>query len=62
MGKSKKARRLDEVAAQSRVCTRRPLHESRTRAVPGDGKDAARVRVLRHSAVCLPFALCVLVK
>lgn len=46
MGKSKKARRLDELAAQARVCTRCPLHESRTRAVPGDGKYAARVMII----------------
>jgi uracil-DNA glycosylase family 4 len=46
MAKSKKARRLDELAAQIRVCTRCPLHESRTQAVPGDGKYTARVMVI----------------
>src|SRR3712207_1482587 len=46
MAKSKKARRLDELAAQIRVCTRCPLHESRTQAVPGDGKYAARVMII----------------
>ncbi len=46
MAKSKKAQRLDELAAQIRVCTRCPLHESRTLAVPGDGKYAARVMII----------------
>ena len=46
MAKSKKARRLDELAAQIRVCTRCPLHESRTHAVPGDGKYRARVMII----------------
>ncbi|PYS78453.1 MAG: uracil-DNA glycosylase [Acidobacteria bacterium] len=46
MAKSKKARRLDELAAQIRVCTRCPLHESRTQAVPGDGKYTARVMII----------------
>lgn len=46
MTKSKKARRLDELAAQIRVCTRCPLHESRTRAVPGDGRYTAKVMII----------------
>ena len=46
MAKSKKARRLDELAAQIRVCTRCPLHESRTQAVPGDGKYTAKVMII----------------
>src|SRR5215207_5268301 len=46
MAKSKKARRLDELAAQIRVCTRCPLHESRTHAVPGDGSYNARVMII----------------
>jgi DNA polymerase len=46
MAKSKKARRLDELAEQIRVCTRCPLHESRTHAVPGDGKYTARVMII----------------
>ncbi len=46
MGKTKKARRLDELAAQIRVCTRCPLHESRTQAVPGDGKYGAEVMII----------------
>jgi uracil-DNA glycosylase len=46
MAKSKKAKRLDELAAQIRVCTRCPLHESRTLAVPGDGKYTAKVMIV----------------
>jgi uracil-DNA glycosylase family 4 len=46
MAKSKKARRLDELAAQIRVCTRCPLHESRTQAVPGDGKYTSKVMIV----------------
>jgi uracil-DNA glycosylase family 4 len=46
MAKSKKARRLDELAAQIRVCTKCPLHESRTLAVPGDGKYSAKVMII----------------
>jgi len=46
MAKTKKARRLDELAAQIRVCTRCPLWESRTLAVPGDGKYAARIMII----------------
>lgn len=46
MAKSKKARRLDELAAQIRVCTKCPLWESRTLAVPGDGKYAAKVMII----------------
>ncbi|HYE14277.1 MAG TPA: uracil-DNA glycosylase [Pyrinomonadaceae bacterium] len=46
MAKSKKARRLDELAGQIKVCTRCPLHESRTHAVPGDGKYTARVMLI----------------
>jgi DNA polymerase len=46
MAKSKKAKRLDELAAQIRVCTRCPLHVSRTLAVPGDGKYTAKVMII----------------
>ena len=46
MAKSKKARRLDELAARIRVCTRSPLHESRTHAVLGDGSYDARVMTI----------------
>jgi uracil-DNA glycosylase family 4 len=37
---------LDRLAAQIRRCTRCPLHESRTNAVPGEGKPAARVMLI----------------
>ena len=46
MAKTKKARRLDELAAQARVCTLCPLCESRTLAVPGDGKYTAKVMIV----------------
>lgn len=46
MAKSARAKRLDELAAQIRVCTRCPLWESRTLAVPGDGKPGAKVMII----------------
>jgi uracil-DNA glycosylase family 4 len=46
MAKTKKARRLDELAAQIKVCTRCPLCESRCEAVPGDGKYTAKVLIV----------------
>src|ERR687893_518418 len=46
MAKSKKARRLEELAAQARGCTLCPLWESRTLAVPGDGKFTAKVMII----------------
>lgn len=46
MAKSKKARRLDELAAQIRVCTKCPLWESRRLAVPGDGKYTSKVMII----------------
>jgi DNA polymerase len=49
MAKSKKARRLEELAAQIRVCTRCPLWESRTIAVPGDGKMNAKVMIIAEA-------------
>src|SRR5205085_7020015 len=49
MAKSKKAKRLDELAAQIRVCTRCPLHESRTIAVPGDGKYTAKIMIIAEA-------------
>ena len=42
MAKSKKDRRLGELAARIRVCTKCPLWESRRLAVPGDGKFASK--------------------
>jgi uracil-DNA glycosylase len=46
MAKSKKARRLEELAAQVRTCTLCPLWESRTLAVPGDGRFTAKVMII----------------
>jgi uracil-DNA glycosylase len=46
MAKPKKAHRLDVLAAQIRVCTKCPLHESRTLAVPGDGKASSSVMII----------------
>lgn len=46
MAKSKKAKRLEELAEQIRICTKCPLHESRTWAVPGDGKASAKVMII----------------
>ena|SRR2546421_2938882 len=46
MPKSKRAKRLEELAAQIRVCTRCPLHASRTLAVPGDGKLTSQVMII----------------
>jgi uracil-DNA glycosylase family 4 len=46
MAKSKKAARLEELAAQIRVCVKCPLHASRTIAVPGDGKLNAKVMII----------------
>src|SRR5262249_16539436 len=46
MKKSKKALRLEELAEQICVCTKCPLHESRTKAVPGDGKPSAKAMLI----------------
>ena len=46
MAKSSKSKRLDELAAKIRVCTLCPLHESRTNAVPGDGKYSSKVMII----------------
>lgn len=46
MAKSKKAQALESLAAQIRVCTKCRLHQSRTFAVPGDGKFAAKVMII----------------
>src|SRR5215831_16708845 len=42
----KKAARLEELAEQIRACTLCPLCESRTLAVPGDGRPGARVMII----------------
>ena len=49
MAKSKKIKRLEELAAQIRVCTRCPLWESRTLAVPGDGKFTSKVMIIAEA-------------
>ncbi|HJQ26684.1 MAG TPA: uracil-DNA glycosylase [Blastocatellia bacterium] len=46
MAKSKRARRLEELAAQIRVCVKCPLHASRTNAVPGDGRPTAKLMII----------------
>ncbi len=43
---SSRSQRLDSLAAQIRVCTKCPLHASRTHAVPGDGSVDARVMII----------------
>ncbi len=45
-GKSRKVNRLELLASQIRVCEKCPLHESRTLAVPGDGKPTAKVMII----------------
>lgn len=49
MAKSKKEKRLAELAAQIRVCTRCPLWETRTLAVPGDGRAGAKVMIIAEA-------------
>jgi DNA polymerase len=49
MAKSKRAARLEELAAQIRVCVKCPLCESRTLAVPGDGKPTAKVMIIAEA-------------
>ena len=46
MAKTRRAQRLDELAAQIRVCVKCPLHESRTNAVPGDGRWNAKLMIV----------------
>jgi uracil-DNA glycosylase len=45
-GKASAASRLEELAAQIRVCLKCPLHESRTVAVPGEGPVTASVMII----------------
>ena len=45
----KKAQRLAELAEQIRVCVQCPLHQSRTSAVPGDGKPSAKVMIIAEA-------------
>jgi uracil-DNA glycosylase family 4 len=46
MAKTRKEKRLEELALQIRECIRCPLHESRTIAVPGDGKSSAKAMII----------------
>jgi DNA polymerase len=46
MSKVTTIKRLDVLASRIRVCTKCPLHESRTLAVPGDGKRSAKVMII----------------
>ena len=46
MPKPRKAARLQELAAQIRSCVLCPLHETRTNAVPGDGKTSAKFMII----------------
>src|SRR5690242_10653462 len=46
MAKTKRAYRLEELAAQIKVCVKCPLHESRTNAVPGDGRSNAKLMII----------------
>lgn len=46
MGLALAQKELSKLAAQIRRCTRCPLHESRTMAVPGEGTPTARVMLI----------------
>jgi DNA polymerase len=46
MARSKKAERLEELAAEIRVCVKCPLYQSRTNAVPGDGKLSSKFMII----------------
>ena len=46
MARLKRGARLEELAAQIRACTKCPLWESRTHAVPGDGKMTSKVMII----------------
>jgi DNA polymerase len=46
VAKAAKAGKLEILAAQIRVCTKCPLCQSRTLAVPGDGAASARVMLI----------------
>jgi uracil-DNA glycosylase family 4 len=46
MPKSKRVQRLEELAAEICVCVKCPLHESRTIAVPGDGRPTAKLMII----------------
>lgn len=44
--KSPRVKQLEELDAQVRTCTRCPLYQSRTLAVPGEGKSNARFMII----------------
>jgi len=46
MAKRQKAEKLEAMAGVIRVCTKCPLWESRTIAVPGDGKYSSKVMII----------------
>src|SRR5438105_12523903 len=46
VGKTLALKRLDDLAKRIRICVKCPLHESRTRAVPGEGKITARAMII----------------
>lgn len=46
MTKAAKVERLEQLAAQIRVCTKCPLWQSRTHAVPGEGNPSAKVMLI----------------
>jgi DNA polymerase len=46
MAKAAKAGKLEALAAQIRVCTKCPLCQSRTLAVPGDGNASTKVMLI----------------
>ena len=46
MAKTAKAGKLEAMAEKIRICVKCPLHQSRTLAVPGDGKVTAQVMLI----------------
>lgn len=46
MPKAVKRKKLEDMAAQIRVCKKCPLYRSRTLAVPGEGKPSARIMLI----------------
>jgi DNA polymerase len=44
--KTRRSLRLEQLADEIRTCVKCPLHESRTQAVPGDGKPTAQVMII----------------
>lgn len=44
--KANRAKQLEVIASEIRVCTKCPLAESRTLAVPGDGRVTSRIMII----------------